>query len=523
MSQQREYILDCPDLLKEWDYELNGNLQPDAISSGNSRTKINWICSKCGHKWAACAYNRARQKKGCPECGKVSRSVKMKQIKFRKGVNDLASQRPDLLQEWDFESNAELSPYEITIGNSSNPVNWICSNCGNKWSALVVNRVHQNSGCPECAKKAISRKSKERLFNKNNSLCIVYPDIAFEWHPTLNNRLLVENIMPGSKDVVWWRCCVCGYSYQAKVVSRTGYKHAGCPQCNRRLHTSFPEQAIFYYVRRYFNDAQNGFTEVFNEKMELDIYIPSMCIGIEYDGEHWHRDTKCRNLKKYELCTKLGIWLIRVKENYNGKICDEHDADEIIFRTHDNDAGLEECILQVLRSLSQFQVYDVDITRDSGQIRSNYVTTLKNNSLLTKYPQVAKEWHPNLNGNLRPDMFFPASHAKVWWLCSQCGQPYVASISRKTRKERFKGCPICAGKKIVPGVNDLASQRPDLAIDWHPILNGNLKPTEVAPNYGKKVWWKCNICGNEYYCTPNKRISRNQRCVECRKHQRGNK
>ena len=44
---------------------------------------------------------------------------------------------------------------------------------------------------------------------------------------------------------------------------------------------------------------------------------------------------------------------------------------------------------------------------------------------------------------------------------------------------------------LVAGINDLASKRPDLAIDWHPTLNGDLLPTQVALNYSKTVWWKC--------------------------------
>lgn len=39
------------------------------------------------------------------------------------------------------------------------------------------------------------------------------------------------------------------------------------------------------------------------------------------------------------------------------------------------------------------------------------------------------------------------------------------------------------------GFNDLASVRPDLAKQWHLTKNGNLRPTEVAVNSRKKVWW----------------------------------
>ena len=285
---KRTYISDCPDLLKEWDYELNSDVFPHEITAGNSRKPIHWVCSKCGHKWQARVYNRSHLKQGCPECGKKSISIAMKKNKFKKGINDLASQRPDLLLEWDYDNNIGLSPYEITVGHSRPPIKWICSKCGHRWQSAVSNRVGHNSGCPECAKKVISCKAKERKFNAAQSLCSLYPDIAKEWHPTLNQDLSVEKIMPASNDRVWWKCSACGYSYQAQVANRTGYKHSGCPKCNHYMHTSFPEQAFFYYVKKYFKDAQSGFTDFFDDNMELDIYIPTLHIGIEYDGEHWH-------------------------------------------------------------------------------------------------------------------------------------------------------------------------------------------------------------------------------------------
>lgn len=53
------------------------------------------------------------------------------------------------------------------------------------------------------------------------------------------------------------------------------------------------------------------------------------------------------------------------------------------------------------------------------------------------------------------------------------------------------GCPVCAGKKIIPGENDLASQYPTIAKEWHPTMNGSLTPDHVLPGSRKKVWWQC--------------------------------
>ena len=43
--------------------------------------------------------------------------------------------------------------------------------------------------------------------------------------------------------------------------------------------------------------------------------------------------------------------------------------------------------------------------------------------------------------------------------------------------------------KLERGVNDLATLYPELAKEWHPTKNGNLKPCDVTKGKVKKVWW----------------------------------
>ena len=38
------------------------------------------------------------------------------------------------------------------------------------------------------------------------------------------------------------------------------------------------------------------------------------------------------------------------------------------------------------------------------------------------------------------------------------------------------GCPYCAGRRVLPGFNDLATLFPQVAAQWHPTLNGPLTP-----------------------------------------------
>ena len=48
--------------------------------------------------------------------------------------------------------------------------------------------------------------------------------------------------------------------------------------------------------------------------MELDIFVPSLFIAIEYDGEYWHKNKYAKDLTKNIECERNDIRLIRVRE-----------------------------------------------------------------------------------------------------------------------------------------------------------------------------------------------------------------
>ena len=57
-------------------------------------------------------------------------------------------------------------------------------------------------------------------------------------------------------------------------------------------------------------------------------------------------------------------------------------------------------------------------------------------SLLVTFPQVAAQWHPELNGDLTPDLVTAHSGKKVWWISTKDGGAYQAVIANKVRKYR---------------------------------------------------------------------------------------
>jgi len=194
------------------------------------------------------------------------------------GFNDLATTFPDIAATWHPTKNAPLTPQEVTRGYTRHKIWWQCAK-GHEWQATVESRTRQNLGCPYCSGRyAIAGASD--LFTKG-------PELAKEWDYEKNGNLTPDKVKIGTHQKVWWRCRK-GHSYQASVHSRTNMS-SGCPICSKGMQTSFPEKAIYYFCLKEFPDAVDNYHCNWLGNLELDIYIPSRNIAIEYDGQAWHR------------------------------------------------------------------------------------------------------------------------------------------------------------------------------------------------------------------------------------------
>ncbi len=348
-----------------------------------------------------------------------------------------------LLQEWDYDKNGDLTPQKVTHG-CNKKVYWKCSKCKYEWQAKISNRAILNRGCPCCMNK--------KVVIGINDLATTHPDIAKEWHPTENGDLTPQKVTHGCGKKVWWLCPE-GHSYQATVLHRTQENGTNCPICNSGRQTSFAEQAVYYYVKKLYPDAINRYTSDFLGKFELDIYIPSIRCAIEYDGEAWHKKDKfLREQRKYILCKNNGIKLIRLREKQSEPFSENCDL-EISRKNLYKNRVLEPTVNFLLEKLTFFNktsfkpiMYDINLERDKQKILQ-YKNPLKNNSLMDKYPLIAKEWHPTKNESLTPYMFTPGSDHKVWWLCPTCGYEYLANIGHRTSYKNPTGCPICGIEK----------------------------------------------------------------------------
>ena len=474
-------------LLNEWNYEKNGDLKPSDVSSGSGK-RVCWKCSR-GHEWSIRIADRSNGS-GCPVC---SNRVVVN------GYNDLQTTNPDIAAEWDYEKNKGIRPDAITC-KSNKYAFWICSR-GHSYGMRIDHRT-DGHGCPYCAGSKIIPGFNDLITwaQKNN------PRLLKRWDEKQNGSIPEKEPLSSQREV-WWKCDVCGHSYRNKI--KNEYDNLFCPYCNKRNRTSFPEQVLFFYIKQIFPEAINGFST--KEISEIDIYIPSMKTGIEYDGKNWHAGSQayCKERFKYEMCQKAGIKLIRFREkidktNYS-EICDE------VIKSSYN-VGKEVFENEVREFLDRYGKANINIQRDRNKIYDLYFSNLREKSLQHLFPEIAREWDYTLNSPITPEMVSAYSNEKFYFLCPQ-GHSYESVIAKRTG--RNDGCPYCSGKQVMFGYNDLFTLFPELEKEWDCEKN-TVNPQMVGKGYDKKVWWRCSKCGYSFYMSPNTRTSQGAGCAKCK-------
>jgi very-short-patch-repair endonuclease len=411
------------------------------------------------------------------------------------------SSYPHLVKEWHPTKNGDLTPDNITHG-SHKKVWWLCSN-GHSYQQQINNKSILKYGCPECS----GRKASE-----SNNLSTQYPEIVKEWHPTLNKEFKATEVTYGSEKKAWWLCPK-GHSYKATINNRT-LRQSGCPQCSNQ--SSEPEIRILTELKYLFDNVVSRYKV---DGIEIDVFLPEFKLGIEYDGEFWHKEKEEQDLEKNKLLVAQNINLVRVREKPLKALSKE---DVIVDK---NASLLKSDLNKILKKVSAFvgievnQRIDSYITQSSfvndelfKKYRSYFPSPFPEHSLLKTHPELSNEWDYEKNYPLRPENFSYGVKNKIWWLC-QSGHSFQATINHRTGKKQQTGCPQCSGR-VASNENNLLKIFPVISKEWHPTKNGELTPEQVTSKSGKKVWWICPK-DHSYQATVHNRTGNNSGCPYC--------
>lgn len=122
------------------------------------------------------------------------------------------------------------------------------------------------------------------------------------------------------------------------------------------------------------------------------------------------------------------------------------------------------------------------------------------NDLATTHPELAVQadgWDPTtLNAG---------SNKKVAWVC-QFGHQWTSVVYSRALDNI--GCPICSGRQVLAGFNDLATTNPELAAQAH-----GWDPKTFTAFSNKKVGWKCEL-GHTWIAVLGNRTN-GRKCPTC--------
>jgi hypothetical protein len=425
VTSQHNLSVANPKLAQEWNPAKNGALTPDKVTPRSSK-KVWWKCPKGeDHEWQAIVANRSKGI-GCPICSnhKVTRS------------NSLGTVNPKLAKDWHPSKNGTLTPYNV-LPSANIKVWWKCpKGDDHEWQAKLNNRAN-GKGCPVCSGHKVVQ---------SNSLATRYPEIAKQWHPTKNGQITPKDVSAGAIKKVWWKCPKGDdHEWLATINHRTG--GTGCPKCNPAW--SIPELRIFCELRSIFPAIQH---RAILKGHEVDIYIPEVNVGIEYDGVYWHQDKhKKDQVKNGGLASS--IILIRVREEGLPVL----STNDIRIRKNGISISTIKIILRTILSQRNIKSQEI-IAKIYAYLKTGeWLASEQFNNLYSErklvafektlsylFPNIAKEWHPTKNDLLLPEHFTPGSGRKIWWF-GKCGHEWQDSINHRTSD---RDCPMCRYKKV---------------------------------------------------------------------------
>lgn len=228
----------------------------------------------------------------CPECRKKNRvhnsTKKVTEDEFIKRL---------------YETVGDEYTYTDGSVNTQVHVNMKHNVCGTEYKVkpyMFLGKKQRR--CPYCG-----NKNRGKYAIKNNYLKSLLKEKdygnEYEWlEEYKNNNKLKHKI----------RHKACGNIYEVRPNDfQQGYR---CPFCSSIY--SYEEESLYNFIKENYNDK---IIRNYKDKLEIDIYLPKLNIGFEYNGYYWHNDKrldKNYHLNKYNYFKEKGIKIFFVDSVY---------------------------------------------------------------------------------------------------------------------------------------------------------------------------------------------------------------
>jgi hypothetical protein len=124
------------------------------------------------------------------------------------------------------------------------------------------------------------------------------------------------------------------------------------------------------------------------------------------------------------------------------------------------------------------------------------------NDFATTHPHMLKE----LISSDGTDFVAGSTSKSCTWKCSL---GHIYNSKPQNRTVRMQGCPICSGRQVLSGFNDLSTTHPQIASEAY-----NFDPKTLSAGSNVDVEWKCSI-GHIFNASPHQRTGRKSGCAVC--------
>lgn len=206
---------------------------------------------------------------------------------------------------------------------------------------LILNKKRdtliKNWGSSENFYNYVNLKVKEKsIINYNTNHHLAAPEIIAKrvnsYYETITNKIITKlpndiiyvdriNNKNNTDNIIKLKCLKCDNEFDINrqyLETRLNTDMDICLHCNPILHgKSNMEIDLLNFIKDNYNDIIETNTKSIISN-ELDIYLPKLKIGFEFNGLYWHSELykdKNYHLNKTSECNKLGIQLIHIWED----------------------------------------------------------------------------------------------------------------------------------------------------------------------------------------------------------------
>jgi len=326
--------------------------------------------------------------------------------------------------------------------------------------------------------------------------------LAKEWDAAKNGTIAFELVTPGSSKIFWWKCSE-NHSWQARFSNRIN--GANCPYCAHTIPIKGENDllTLFPAIAADWHPDKNGSLTASDLLSHSNKYVWWKCRA----GHEWRAQVNNRTSfnNQCPYCTnKLPIGGETDLSTLYPDIAREwHPTKNGTLKAYDVLPNSNKSVWWICEHHHEWKT---KISHRASGTDCPYCSGLRpiigKTDLLTLFPAIAADWHPAKNADLLPNCVTSQSHKKFWWVC-RYGHEWESSVSHRVNG---RNCPVCCGRKIVTGINDLATIAPSISTEWDYQKNVDLQPTGISPHSNKSAWWLC-IKGHSWKTSINNRAN----------------